>query len=60
MIISTVLKKKFIEMDIFDESEAHKVLKRIQLILLGMRIPDLGFIILNDFNDIKKSDFFRT
>ena len=47
-------------MDIFDASEAYKVLKQIQLILLGMRIPDLGFITLNDFNDIKKSDFFRT
>ena len=60
MVISTILRRKFIDMDIFDASEAYKVLNRIQLTQLGMRIPDLGFITLNDFNDIKNSDFFRT
>ena len=25
-----------------------------------MRIPDLSFVTLNDFADIKKQDFFRT
>jgi len=57
-VISTVLRRKFIEMDIFDPSEAYKVLKQVQLTMLGMRTPDLGFITLNDFNDIKKSDYF--
>ena len=27
--------------------------------MLGMRTPDLGFITLNNFIDIKKSDYFR-
>lgn len=28
--------------------------------LLAMRTPDLEFLVLNDFDDIKRSDFFRT
>ena len=59
MVISSILRKKFIEMDIFDHSEVYQVLRQVQLIMLGMRTPDLEFLALNDFDDIKKSDFFR-
>ena len=27
--------------------------------MLGMRTPDLEFLVLNDFEDIKDSDFFK-
>ena len=59
MVISTVLRKKFVEMDLLDQSEAYKVLRSIQMIMLGMRTPDLEFIALNDFDGVKASDFFR-
>lgn len=54
-----MLRKKFIEMEIFDQSEAYKILRNIQMIQLGMRTPDLEFIALNDFEKIKRDDFFR-
>jgi len=59
IIVSTALRKKFIENNTFDSSEVYKVLYQIELIMLGMRTPDLAFITLNDFSDIKKNDFFR-
>ena len=46
-------------MNILSKSEVYKVLSQIEMIMLGMRTPDLAFITLNDFADIKKSDFFR-
>ena len=46
-------------MDIFDASEAYKVLRQCQLTILGMRTPDLSFITLNEFSDIKRTDYFR-
>ena len=59
MVISSVLRKKFVEMDLLDQSEAYKILRNIQMIMLGMRTPDLEFIALNDFDGVKASDFFR-
>ena len=52
IIVSSVMRQKFIEMDILDTSEVHKVLSQIELIMLGMRTPDLAFITLNEFSDI--------
>ena len=54
------MRTKFIEMDIFDHSEVYIILRQIQLIILGMRTPDLKFLTLNDFEDTKRIDFFRT
>ena len=59
IVVSSIMRTKFIEMDIFDHSEVYIILRQIQLIILGMRTPDLEFLTLNDFNDIKNSDFFR-
>jgi len=58
-VVSTVFRKKFIEMDMFEQSEAYKILRTIQIIQLGMRTPDLEFLALNDFERIKYIDFFR-
>ena len=49
IIVSSVLRKKFIDIDILDPSDVYKILQQIELIMLGMRTPDLGFIFLNDF-----------
>jgi len=46
-------------MDIFDQSEAYKILRSLQVIQLGMRTPDLEFMALNDFENVKNHDFFR-
>jgi len=59
MVISAALRLKFIEKQIFDDSEAYKVLRRVQLICLGMRKPDLEYLVLYDFDEIKKRNFFR-
>ena len=59
IVVSSVLRKKFIETDILDSSEVYKVLSQIELIMLGMRTPDLAFLTLNEFSDVKETDFFR-
>ena len=60
IVSSVVLRKDFIEMDIFDPNESHYVLRKAQLLQLGMRTPDLKFITLNNFDSIQQIDMFRT
>lgn len=45
-------------MDLFDRSEASQILANTINLLLGMRQPDLQYIILNSFEDIKEKCFF--
>ena len=41
IVISSILRTKFIEMEILDASEVYRVLNQVLLIQLGMRTPDL-------------------
>ena len=52
IVSSVVLRKDFIEMDIFDPGESDYVLRKVQLLQLGMRTPDLKFITLNNFDSV--------
>ena len=48
-IISTVLRKYIITRNIFDHFEIEKILTKAIEISLGMRIPDLSYLVLNKF-----------
>lgn len=60
IVISTKFNRKYIELDIFDRSEAYQCLNIAQELILRMRIPDLEYIVLNSFEDLKDIDFFRS
>lgn len=60
MIISSILRKKIIELSLFGKSEAYSVLRDAQNLLMGMRIPDLSYIVLNSFKDLQRKDFFKS
>lgn len=59
MVISTVLRKNVITRNIFDKYEIEKILSKSIEISLGMRIPDLEYLILNRFEDLAKKSFFQ-
>ena len=54
MVVSTLLRKNIIVRDIFDRYEIEKLLSKGIQITLGMRIPDLKFLMLNTFDDMSK------
>jgi hypothetical protein len=58
LVVSARLRKNIVEMDLFDRSEASQILANTINLLLGMRQPDLQYIILNSFEDIKEKCFF--
>ena len=60
MVVSAILRKHVIEKNIFEQSEAYCLLKNAMILLLGLRIPDLKFIVLNSFDDIAEKYFFQS
>lgn len=60
LVVSARLRKNIVEMDLFDRSEASQILANTINLLLGMRQPDLQYIILNSFEDIKEKCFFQS
>ena len=60
MVISTVLRREIITKKIFDNYEVEKILYKAIELTLGMRIPDLEFIVLNRFEDHVKKCYFQT
>jgi hypothetical protein len=53
-VISTVLRSHIITRNIFDHYEIEKILNKAIEISLGMRIPDLQYLVLNRFEDLAK------
>lgn len=43
----------------FDRHEAYTILKQSLDTMMIMRIPDLEYVALNSFADLKRKDFFR-
>ena len=60
MVVSAILRKNIIEKKIFETSEAYSILRDAQALILGVRIPDLKFIVLNSFNVISQDYFFQS
>ena len=60
MVVSAILRKNIIEKKIFERSEAYSILRDAQTLILGVRIPDLKFIVLNSFNVISQDYFFQS
>lgn len=60
MAVCTQFNRKFIEQNIFDRSEALTCLAIVQDLMMRLRIPDLKYIVLNSFEDLKKKDFFQS
>jgi len=58
MVISTVLREKFIENKVFENHEAFLVLRKAADKVLGMKVPTLQYVCLNSFEDLKNKDFF--
>lgn len=54
------MRKKIIELNLFERSEAYQVLRDAQTLLMGMRIPDLSYIVLNSFKNLQQQDFFKS
>lgn len=58
--VCTQFTRKFIELNKFDRSEAITCLNIVQELMLRLRIPDLGYLVLNSFEDLKNKDFFQS
>jgi hypothetical protein len=59
MIISAVLRTRIIARNVFDNYEIERILSKAIEISLGMRIPDLQYLVLNRFEDLMKESFFQ-
>ena len=57
-VISSLLKRSIIEKEIFNRSEACIVLQMAVDIQLKSKIPDLEYLIIKNFDEIRKQDFF--
>ena len=58
MVVSTQMRKNIIIKNLFDRSEAYIILQRSLDLMITMRVPDLEFLVLNSFDDLKNLDFF--
>jgi hypothetical protein len=58
MVLSSQMRKNIIIKNLFDRSEAYIILERSLDLMLTMRCPDLEFLVLNSFEDLKNLDFF--
>lgn len=58
-VVSAVLRRSLIFKDILVRAEAFAVLKRALDLMMTMRIPDLEYLALHSFNELKLKDFFR-
>ena len=59
MVVSSLLRKDICLRNVFDRYEIDKLLSKAIQIVLGMRIPDLKFLVLNSFHDLLKQSFFQ-
>lgn len=60
VVVSSLLRSKIIEQSLFERGEAFTVLQMAQEHVLKMRQPDLELMILQQFNDIVKKEFFQS
>ena len=58
MVVSTQMRKNIIIKNLFDRSEAYIILQRSLDLMITMRVPDLEFLVLNSFDDLKNIEFF--
>lgn len=59
LVISTMLRRRLILKNVLNRSEAYSVLKWSLDTMMSMRIPDLEYLALNSFEELKRTDFFR-
>ena len=53
MVISACLRSKLVKERVFENHEAYMVLRRASDKMLGMKLPDMNYIIMNTFEDLK-------
>ena len=58
-VISSQLRHTLIKNKTLTNQEAYYVLSKSCDHVMGMRIPDLKYIVMNNFEDLKKKDFFQ-
>lgn len=58
MVISVQLRKDIVERDIFKNIEAYYLLQMATKLISNMKLPDLGNLVLNSYDDISKREFF--
>lgn len=59
-VISVHLRQSVILHQLFENQEALFLLEKATNKILSMRMPDLEYIVMNTFEDIKRNDFFQT
>ena len=61
LITASELVDEVIEQNLFQtRSQAHEVLSSAQDLIHMMRIPDLDYLVLKTFAEVRKNDFFRS
>ena len=59
-VVSAMFRQSFIDKDIFSNQEAFLILRRATDRAMMMRVPNLNYILLNNFEDIKSKHFFQS
>lgn len=59
-ITSCILRQEVFKKSIFNRSQAYEVLSQAQDLMMRMKIPNLRYLVLHSFEDVKSKDFFRT
>ena len=57
---ATILRQEIIAKEIFNRSQAYEVLSIAQDLMMRMKIPNLEYLVLNSFEDIRTKNFFMT
>ena len=57
-VVSALLRQSFLDSKVFENQETFLILRKITDMSMSMRIPNLKYIFLNNFENIKEKDFF--
>lgn len=59
-VTATILRQDIIANGRFNRSQSYEILSIAQDLMMRMKIPNLEYLVLNSFDEIRKKDFFMT
>lgn len=59
LVVSSVLRPNVLKNNVFEKSEIFKILRHTWSTYLGMRPPDLSYVILNNFGALNEMYYFE-
>lgn len=59
LVSSVTLRQQIIDKNLFERSEVFYLLKHMQDLFLAAKVPNLRYMVMNDFNMQKDLDFFK-